>query len=105
MEGGELRAWRDSHSLTQEQLATHLKVRGNTVARWERDERGIPPFLFFALQSLDAQLQGKRDPAVEEAAAFSRWLYDNPDTAEAIQRDESGAAFAKALRKFRRVRN
>lgn len=104
MKGVELRNWRERHSLTQEQLAERLQVRGNTIARWERDERQIPPYLFFALQHLEDQLQGENDPAVEEAAAFSKFLFDNPKIAEAIQLDESGKEFAKAVRKFRRER-
>lgn len=104
MTNTELKAWRESHALTQEQLAERLQVRGNTIARWERGKRQIPPYLFFALQNLESQIEGENDPAVEEAAAFSKFLFDNPKTAEAIQADESGKEFAKAVRKFRKLR-
>lgn len=40
-----LRARRQAAGLTQSQLASHLGVSPNTVARWERGERPIPPRL------------------------------------------------------------
>ena len=39
--------------MTQEQLAGELGVAANTVARWERGERSIPPHLSLALKSIE----------------------------------------------------
>ncbi len=41
MRGSELRSIREELGWTQRQLAEALGVAANTVARWERDERGI----------------------------------------------------------------
>ena len=41
MKGKELRAIRTKLRWTQMDMAKALKVAGNTVARWERDERPI----------------------------------------------------------------
>ena len=53
MNGKELKEKRNELSLTQEQLAKELNVTGNTVARWERDEMKIPPFLHLALETIE----------------------------------------------------
>ena len=53
MTGDELREKRQSLGMTQEQLAAELKVAANTVARWERGERSIPPYLDLALESIE----------------------------------------------------
>jgi len=50
--GDELREWRTRLGLSQAGLAALLSVDANTVARWERDERAIPPFLHLALTEL-----------------------------------------------------
>jgi transcriptional regulator with XRE-family HTH domain len=42
MKGTRLRERRQARGLTQLQLARHLHVAPNTVARWERNERAIP---------------------------------------------------------------
>jgi DNA-binding transcriptional regulator YiaG len=41
MKGRELRAIRDKLGWTQVEMATALRVKPNTVARWERHERTI----------------------------------------------------------------
>ncbi len=53
MTGDELRDKREALGMTQEQLATELKVAPNTVARWERGERSIPPYLDLALETIE----------------------------------------------------
>lgn len=53
MSGQELKKWREGSLLTQEGLAELLGVARNTVARWERNEIGIPPFLSLALETLE----------------------------------------------------
>ncbi len=53
MNGKELKEKRNDLSLTQEQLASELNVTGNTVARWERDEMKIPPFLHLAMETIE----------------------------------------------------
>lgn len=53
MNGKELKEKRNNLALTQEQLASELNVTGNTVARWERDEMKIPPFLHLALETIE----------------------------------------------------
>lgn len=53
MNGKELKEKRSDLSLTQEQLANELNVTGNTVARWERDEMKIPPFLHLAIETIE----------------------------------------------------
>lgn len=55
MTGDELRKKREDLRLTQEQLATALGVAANTVARWERGERAIPPYLSLALQTIERE--------------------------------------------------
>lgn len=42
-------------NLTQAELAAKLGVSANTVARWERDESAIPPYLILALKALKKQ--------------------------------------------------
>jgi len=41
--------------LTQQGLASKLKVTRNTVARWERDEMAIPGFLHLAIKTLECE--------------------------------------------------
>lgn len=54
MKGAKLRERRLAMGLTQQGLATKLKVSRNTVARWERDEMAIPGFLHLALKTLES---------------------------------------------------
>ena len=53
MNGKELKEKRNELTLTQEQLAKELNVTSNTVARWERGEMKIPPFLHLALETIE----------------------------------------------------
>jgi transcriptional regulator with XRE-family HTH domain len=59
MVGKELKEKRIELDFTQEQLANELGVTANTVARWERDEMKIPPFLHLALETIERKLLGK----------------------------------------------
>jgi len=59
MNGKELKEKRNDLSLTQEQLAKELNVTGNTVARWERDEMKIPPFLHLAIETIERNNKSK----------------------------------------------
>jgi transcriptional regulator with XRE-family HTH domain len=52
MTGKELKGWRQTHDLTQANLAERLGVATNTVYRWESDQRAIPPFLDLALRQI-----------------------------------------------------
>jgi transcriptional regulator with XRE-family HTH domain len=56
MEPDQLRDFRLKHKLTQAKLAELLMTTGNTVARWERGERAIPPYLALALQAIESEL-------------------------------------------------
>lgn len=57
MNGKELKEKRNNLSLTQEQLGNELNVTSNTVARWERDEMKIPPFLHLAIETIERNLK------------------------------------------------
>lgn len=59
MNGKELKEKRKQMELTQEQLADELQVTSNTVARWERDEMKIPPFLHLALETIERKIVAK----------------------------------------------
>ena len=60
MEGFELREWREGAELTQEQLAEWLGVAANTIARWERGERSIPPTVPLALETVGRRLAASK---------------------------------------------
>lgn len=49
-----LQRQRHKMKLTQAELAKRLGVDANTLARWERGERAIPPYLVLALRQLSA---------------------------------------------------
>lgn len=55
MKGAKLRERRLAMALTQQGLASKLKVSRNTVARWERGEMAIPGFLHLALKTLECE--------------------------------------------------
>lgn len=59
MTGDELKRRRKGLELTQEGLAKVLGVSTNTVARWERDEVPIPPYLDLAFNDLEAKAKKK----------------------------------------------
>jgi len=52
MTQNELKKWRILNGYSQSQLAKALGVITNTISRWERGERYIPPYLRLALKSL-----------------------------------------------------
>ena len=58
MIGRELKDYRERIGLTQEQLAEALQVASNTVSRWERDDRAIPPYLPLAIETIERRLKG-----------------------------------------------
>ncbi len=53
MKPEDFQKWRIKHGYTQLTLANVLSVSSNTIARWERGERQIPPFLHLALDALE----------------------------------------------------
>jgi transcriptional regulator with XRE-family HTH domain len=55
MNGDDLQKFRQSHELTQQALAQLLGVAANTIARWERNERAIPPYLELALKGISKE--------------------------------------------------
>lgn len=59
MTGSELRKRRDRLGFSQAKLGAALGVSGNTVARWERDEMSIPPFLPLALETIERNKKHK----------------------------------------------
>jgi transcriptional regulator with XRE-family HTH domain len=56
MDAKELKDRRLKFQLSQEELGSMLNVAGNTVARWERGEMKIPPYLHLALETLERNL-------------------------------------------------
>lgn len=59
MTGAELRKRRDKLGVSQSKLGEALGVSSNTIARWERDEMGIPAFLGLALQTVEREYSQK----------------------------------------------
>jgi transcriptional regulator with XRE-family HTH domain len=62
----DLKAWRETHGISQAQLARWLQVDQMTISRWERGSgrRGAPGrILDLALEALDQRLAaGEREP-------------------------------------------
>jgi DNA-binding transcriptional regulator YiaG len=56
MSGTELRMWRKAHHLTQVGLAERLGITWITVQRWEVGHQAPPPYLYLALEALEARL-------------------------------------------------
>lgn len=68
-----LREWRRLRRINQRDLADILGVTYVTVARWELGERGMPPYLHLALESIDRRLSFvSRAPGVPQERAPSR---------------------------------
>jgi transcriptional regulator with XRE-family HTH domain len=44
--------FRETHGLTQQELANRLRVDRVTIARWEIGARAIPPYLDLALETV-----------------------------------------------------
>lgn len=68
MIGSELQKRRKAIGLSQSGLAKKLDVSPNTVARWERGELSVPPYLELALQTIE---RGSPD---RERAPLSEYL-------------------------------
>ncbi len=52
MTGHDLRGFRQSHALTQLQLAEALSVGQARISEWEREIRAIPPYIVKLLNAL-----------------------------------------------------
>ena len=57
MTGKDLKDFRESLSLTQEDLSKLLGVALNTVSRWELETRPIPSYLHLALETIKRNLE------------------------------------------------
>lgn len=82
----ELKKWRILNGYSQSQLAKALGVITNTISRWERAEREIPPYLRLALKSLrkkTGEIKAGRPPAKvkrkKEAGKHGRSLQERKD--------------------------
>ena len=60
MNGAELREKRKELNMTQTELAEALGVSMNSVARWERDEVPIAPYLHLALEQIKPKRAAKK---------------------------------------------
>lgn len=60
MEGNQLRSIRKKLGWTQEQMASELGVAANTIARWERGERGISESRAVLIRKTYAERQPKK---------------------------------------------
>ena len=66
METETLRTFRkDELGLTQGDLAERLGIDRTTVARWERGEAAIPPYLELALRQLKTDLENDQSEETE----------------------------------------
>ncbi|WP_158554673.1 helix-turn-helix domain-containing protein [Methylovirgula sp. 4M-Z18] len=57
MVGSEFKAWRESHSLTQNQLAERMKVTRTTIQNWEAMPGAVPTAVNMAASFLDSRLK------------------------------------------------
>lgn len=57
MTGADLKNWRKKWGITQIKLARLLGTYQETISRWERDKRGIPPHLSLALEALENRMK------------------------------------------------
>ena len=53
MSGSELTAWREARGYSRVQLASLLGVHYSAVAKWETQQRGVPAFMWRALEHID----------------------------------------------------
>ena len=67
MTGEELKSWRLTRNLTQEELGEILGVAKNSVFRWEAGMRKIPPFLHLALKAIDPKKGGEKNVVRKKA--------------------------------------
>ena len=58
MKSLDLIKWRQDKGYSQVDLAKALGVAPNTVYRWEKDMRDIPPFLHLALECMEKKKGG-----------------------------------------------
>ena len=56
----ELREWRKTRGLTQQQLADLLNISRQAITNWECGIRKIPPYLNFTLNCLEEKLLNKK---------------------------------------------
>ena len=57
MKPEDIKLWRKTHGLSQIKLSKLLHVsRSDTVMKWEKGYRHPPPYLYLALEALDARL-------------------------------------------------
>ncbi len=76
MTGKELKDYREGIDLTQEQLAEALQVASNTVSRWERDDRAIPPYLELALKTIGREKLVEYVKSTSEDELLKNILFD-----------------------------
>jgi len=60
MKPEELRKWRRESGYAQGELAAILGIALNSVSRWERGTREIPPFLHLALKAIPKKVGRKK---------------------------------------------
>src|SRR5262245_61041345 len=60
MEAVDLQKRREALGLSREELARELSTTVVTVWRWENGERGIPPYLELALQTIERTLADRK---------------------------------------------
>ena len=55
MEGNELQRRRDALGMSRDELAKALSTTSVSIWRWENGERGIPPYLELALETIERE--------------------------------------------------